>query len=368
MAQVTVSSARILSLLGNRRRTVDDLAATVTTACDLHALAAGDLLVDLADLEAMARFFSRPWPYLLIDEPERPPAVGRDHRRRPGDVTALSRELLEALRASDEQLETILELFPEERMSIVQSDISAGSVEDAGAALRVFLDVSVEQQLSPRDEFKALRTWIDALDERAIYVAQRKLDDSSVRAFSLFREGHALAVLDTGDSGWARSFSLLHELVHLQMRSAGICDLDERSSTERWCNAVAAATLMPPALLTNMDTGALRGSVEIADDALRATARQLGVSQLALLIRCRDLKIVDDEQYDGLFARWAQRRSAAAARTRGGDYYINTLNRVGRRYTRRVLNALGENVISRQDAAAALDVREHQLKRLARQL
>lgn len=368
MAHVMVSSARFVSLLSNRHRTVDDIAAALTTTLDLHALGERDQPVELADLEVIARFFSRPWPYLLIDEPEAPPAIGRDHRRHPGGVTSLSDDLLEALRLSDEQLAIVIDLFPDELMQNVDADIGSGSVESAGTALRNFLGVTIEQQLSAHDEFRALRIWIEAADARGIYVAQRKLNDKSVRAFSLFRDRHALAVLDTGDSGWARSFSLLHELVHLQMRSVGICDLDERSSVERWCNRVAAATLMPPALLQLPDMRLLRGSPEVADDALRATAKEVGVSQLALLIRCRDLELINEAQYGGLLERWSRRRSSAGSASRGGDFYVNAVNRVGRRYARHVLGALGADVITRQDAAAALDVREHQLSRLARQL
>lgn len=367
MAQVLVSSARFVSLLSNRHRTVHDIVAAVTTTCDLHILGDRDQLVELADLEVIARFFSRPWPYLLIDEPEAPPTVGRDHRRRAGDVTSFSDELFEALRLSEEQLATIIDLFPGELMQHVDADIGSGAVEAAGTALRNFLGVTIDQQLSAHEEFRALRVWIEALDARGIYVAQRKLNDTSVRAFSLFRDGHALAVLDTGDSGWARSFSLLHELVHLQMRSAGLCDLDERSSIERWCNAVAAVTLMPPALVQRPGVNLLRGRPEVADDALRATAKEIGVSQMALLIRCRDLGLIDDQQYEGLFLRWSERR-ATRSTSRGGDFYINAVNRVGRRYARHVLGALGEEVITRQDAAAALDVREHHLSRLAQQL
>lgn len=367
MAQVQVSSARFVSLLTNRNRNVDDIVAAVACACDLRALAEQDIEVELADLEAIGKFFSRPWPYLLIDDPEPAPSIGRDHRRRTGDIHSLSDELLEALRASDEQLETIIELFPDEIMDSVDVDISRGTAEDAGAALRAFLNVPIDQQPAPHDEFAALRTWIDAVDARGIYVAQRKLNDSTVRAFSLLRDAHALAVLDTGDSGWARAFSLLHELVHLQMRAAGICDFDEHSRTERWCNAVAAAALMPPALLRQAETAALRQAPEIADHAVRHLARQLGVSQRALLIRCRDLALVDDEEYDGLVARWETRR-AAATRTRGGNYYLNVVNRVGRRYTRHVLGSLTQDRLSRHDAAAALGVTPPQLPDLARYL
>lgn len=360
MASVAVSSARFNSLLANRRRTVDDIAAALPTSTDLHALVEQDLVLDLSVVEALARFFGRPWPYLLIDKPEDPPAVGRDHRRRgrPGDE--LSEEMLAALRASQEQLDAIIDLFPDDLMVVLDHDLTGGTAEDAGAALRAFLAVSVEDQLHPKDEFAALRTWIDALDHAGIYVAQRKLNDSSVRAFSLFGDGHALAVVDTGDSGWARCFSLLHEVVHLQMRSAGICDLDERSSVERWCNAVAAAALMPSVLLARVDLPALRSQPGIADDALRAGAKLLGVSQLALLIRCRDLGLLSNEIAVGLEERWAQRR-AAESPSRGGDYYYNAINRVGRRFTRQVLHALDDAAITRQEAAVVLDVREHQV-------
>jgi Zn-dependent peptidase ImmA (M78 family) len=367
MAAVEVSSARFRSLLENRNRTVDDIATSVTTTCDLLELAQADLMVELDDVEAIAKFFARPWPYLLIDEPESRLSIGRDHRRHPGDVSELSQELLEALRASEEQLLRIVELFPGELMQSVDQDLSGGSAEEAGSHLRRFLDVAAREQLAPHDEYQALRTWIEAVDRRGIYVAQRRFKDDSVRAFSLFQNGHALTVLDTGDTGWARCFSLLHELVHLQMRSAGICDLDENSAVERWCNAVAAACLMPPDLLADADVAGLRQAPDIADQALRASAKHLGVSQLALLIRCRDLGLLQDEEYDGLLRRWAQRRGSGE-RVPGGDFYINVLNRMGRRYARHVFTAVGDEVLTRQEAAVALDVRESQLDRLRRQL
>ncbi|WP_082659292.1 ImmA/IrrE family metallo-endopeptidase [Cellulomonas sp. B6] len=42
-------------------------------------------------------------------------------------------------------------------------------------------------------------------------------------------------------------FSLVHEYVHVLMHATRVCDLDDHASVERFCNAVAAATLLPAA-------------------------------------------------------------------------------------------------------------------------
>lgn len=378
MGNVAVSSARVRSLLSNRHRTFADL-ASVHTDRDLTALEHDNMLLALDELEALARYFKKTWPYLLIDDPEPPFAVERDHRRRVGPVEELSDDLLEALRASDEQLTIIIDLVPDELMWLVEHDLrlpasgdafsasGRARAEAAGAALRTFLGVTADDQVRPHDEYAALRTWIDALDHRGIYVAQRKINDASVRAFSLYREGHALAVIDTGDSGWARCFSLVHEVVHLQMRSAGICDLDEHSSIERWCNAVAAAALMPRDVLARADLAPLHGHRDIADNALRSAAKLIGVSQFALLLRLRDLGEMTIEEFEGFEERWSQRRGAERD-SGGGDYYLNKVVRVGRRFTRQVLGAYDDAVLTATEAASALDVREHQLSGLRRWL
>lgn len=370
MGHVMVSSARVLSLLRNRHRSFEHLAANTGAGIDLSELQHRDLLLPLEDVEALARYFKRTWAYMLIDEPEPAPALGRDHRRKRATADGLSEDLLEALAASEEQLQVVADVFPDAVMHVcpydfrMPDDLLSPSdgvrAQQAGDALRAFLGVEAADQLRPRDEYVALRTWIDALDHRGIYVGQRKINDTSVRAFSLYRDGHALAVVDTGDSGSARVFSLLHEVVHLQMRSAGICDLDERSRIERWCNAIAAATLMPLEVLAHVPVAALRGSPDSADSALRDAAKLVGVSQLALLIRLRDTRLLSPEEFADLERRWSLRRGAERS-SQGGDFYLNQVVHVGRRFTRQVLGAYDESVLTAREAGSALEVRQHQL-------
>ena len=229
----------------------------------------------------------------------------------------------------------------------------------AGNAIRAFLGVSAEQQLSTKDGFETLRLWSEALQERGVYVSQRRLRDETIRAFSRITGDQAVVVVDTGDTAYARVFSLIHEYCHVILRSTGVCDLDDHSAIERRSNAVAAATLMPPALVRDALAGRRFGSSEQDDDRLlQSLSRKVGVSQQALLIRLLELGVLGEEAFDALEDRRSRRR-ADQEKAPGGTYYPPRINRVGRAYARNVLGALDERRIDRQDASALLEIGEH---------
>ncbi len=114
-----------------------------------------------------------------------------------------------------------------------------------------------------------------------VYVAQRRLRDDTIRAFSKVVGERAVIVVNTGDTAYARIFSALHEYCHLTLRTAGICDLDDHSAVERYCNAVAAGVLLPGELLDQVVTRLdFAWTPEAADDAGGASesVQPLGMS------------------------------------------------------------------------------------------
>jgi Zn-dependent peptidase ImmA (M78 family) len=258
-------------------------------------------------------------------------------------------------------LATAADLFPTTQFEVPAGISAQTPPKTAGRALRSFLGVSEQEQLATKDEFAALRLWGDALQRRGVYVSQRRLDDETVRAFSQVDGPHAVVVVDTRDSAYARIFSLLHEYTHVVLRSAGICDLDDHSQVERFCNAVAAAALMPARLVRKvLRERQFSGVAETDDELLRLLSRELHVSQAALLIRLRELGTISTSHFDDMERRRAGRRSDDE-RTPGGTYYPPRINRVGRRFAREVFGALDGGEIDRQDASAALEIGEHLL-------
>ena len=114
---------------------------------------------------------------------------------------------------------------------------------------------------------------------------------------------------------------------------------------------------MPGALLDQLGpAGYFAGSDAAADKALIRLSRTMHVSQAALLIRLRDDGRIGQELYDGVETRRVARRPT---RSSGGTYYAPAINRVGRLYAHRVVDAVSEGEIDRQEASVLLGVGEH---------
>lgn len=359
MARVAVSARRISSMLANRHQTAVDAASTLSPTIDLARLATEDCDIAFEDLVALANHFKRPWSYLLVDEAEVFKTAGQDNRSLGNQRQPPSPELLDEIEAVIDMLDAAAELFPETRYEIPPARITTDtSPENAGAAIRAFLGISTDEQMAAKDPYGALRLWGDGLQSRGVYFAQRALHDDTIRAFSRISGEQAVIVVDTADPPYARIFSLLHEYCHVILRSTGLCDLSEHSAVERHCNAVAAAALMPLALVRSTLAGGRFGrSAEADDDLLRSLSGAMHVSQAALLIRLRDAGVVDQAAYDEMEARRSGRRPQKEKH--GGKYYPVKINRVGRRYAFNVFGALDDGLIDRQDAAALLEVGQH---------
>lgn len=348
----------------NRHLTVTDVAASVmSTSVDLMELEVHDQDVAFEDIEALARYFKKPWSYLLSDDSEQFRPLGEDHRTLANQRRAPSVNLLDEYEAASLMLDAATELFHEEPYVVPSVRIALDVTPDiAGAAIRDLLGVSIGDQLSAGGDFAALRLWIRALHRQRVYVSQRGLRDPTIRAFSKVENDHAIIVVDTGDTAYARVFSALHEYCHVVLRNAGVCDLDDELAVEQYCNHVAAATLMPQALLADRMLDHQFGQSDDADDELlKWASRHYNVSQAALLIRLRELGTISPRQYEALEARRSHRRGGA--RHSGGTYYSPAINRVGRRFAHNTFEALDGRLIDRQDAAVLLGVGEHLVPR-----
>ncbi len=364
-----VSGQRISSMLANRNKSASEVAAEVKLSVDLDAVVNRNAELAYDDLVALAKHFKRPWSYLLIDEAEVFDTAGQDNRSFGNQLLPPSPELLDEIEAAAEMLIAAAELFPDTGYELPPTGITTEtSAEVAGAAIRDFLEVTAAQQLRARNDFAALRLWVDALHTRGLYVSQRRLRDTTIRAFSRVQDDQAVLVVDTGDSPHARIFSLLHEYCHVVLRSTGVCDLEDQSAVERHCNAVTAAVLMPRALVAEVRSGRAFGAGHVADDTLlRDMSQTLHVSQAALLIRLREIGAVDETTYDEMEMRRASRRSAET-KIPGGTFYPSQINRVGRRFAHHIFDVFDDGMIDRQDVSTLLEIGEHLVPRYREEL
>lgn len=350
--------------------TVDMVAAKVTITVRPHELLHEDQEVEFEDLIQLAKVFSRPWSYLLIDAAEVYPNTGSDNRTYDNQMVSLSPELLAELQFADLMLDAAVDLFPGEGYQAPRVPSGGVPVARLAADIRLLLGVSTDEQLRAKDEFAALRMWVAALNTQGVYVSQRSLKDPTVRAFSKVKVDQAVIVVSTKDDPHPRIFSLVHEYCHVTLHSTGICDLLDFRDVERYCNQVTASVLLPVELLDRvLVPGQFAGSSEDADIALRTLSSRTHVSQQALLIVLRDRRIISQELYDEMETRRSSRRKAEGKNSSGGpNYYTVAISKVGRMFAHRVVDTMREGTIDREDASVLLGVGEHNVGNFIHQL
>jgi Zn-dependent peptidase ImmA (M78 family) len=78
------------------------------------------------------------------------------------------------------------------------------------------------------------------------------IEPEEMRGFSIGESPMPAVVVNRADASAARVFTLLHELTHIALHTAGLCNLSELGPQsvdarrlETYCNHVAGAVLVP---------------------------------------------------------------------------------------------------------------------------
>lgn len=173
----------------------------------------------------------------------------------------------------------------------------SGPVEEQGAKVRNW--VTANQSPVDGREFKQWRALVEA---RSVFVVNFILnrekgqedssttDTSRLRGFSLPHDLAPVVAVCT-DNRRAKTFTLFHELAHLGLRDseAGACHIPIVSSdaTEKWCDRVAGAALVPTHELRRyVDSHRLSESKE--DHMVNLVAGKFKVSKRAAAVALED--------------------------------------------------------------------------------
>jgi Zn-dependent peptidase ImmA (M78 family) len=281
-------------------------------AAVIERLEANAEAVELDVLRRLAKAYHRNWyVFLLEDEPGRP-ALPRDFRTLVRGRT-LTTPTLVAFDDAEYLIDKILDLprpGPPPRLTL--PSVVGLDPEAAAAQVRTAMGVTLDAQRTQAAEYDALRYWSSAVAQAGVYGAQLSFPYREVRAFCLIERSVSLIVVSSQDSPRARAFSLLHELGHLLLGGDAMCrpQSDDRrpvaGNEEAWCNAFAAAMLMPAAdFAADPLARSLQGRTLALGDA-QDLARRYGVSELAVLRRLATVGYISEANYERLHKERAE--------------------------------------------------------------
>ena len=122
-----------------------------------------------------------------------------------------------------------------------------------------------------------------------------------VRGFSVYEEKLPVIGINNEDRPPAKSFSLIHELVHLLKRESSVCNIMYNAISsqkeEVFCNAVAGELLVPKdALMIVLANGCYKKPY--TTDDIRLIANRFSVSREVIIRRLLDTDRISDVEYD----------------------------------------------------------------------
>ena len=318
----------------------------------------------VAQIRKLAKRYRRPVSVFLLSDPPAEAQSATFARHLHGASASSGKPSWRlAVREACERRELALSLLaqigeqPREPEAV---DVDPSDPEGSGEAMRAALSVSSKDiskwaRVSNRS---TLREWIDRIDATGVLITQFKhVEVGEWRGFSILETPLPLIAINQSDAVTARVFTLLHEYAHIQLAVNGF-ELDD----EPWCNATAAAALMPAVDFRNLEAS-------LGEDWTQKgfnLAEAFGVSRLAACRRLETLNLISKDDYSSAQSWYSNEpKPKRKSGTTGGPPHLAVKTReIGRGFIRIVGAAYGSDAISLHEASRFLEVKTRDVEDL----
>ena len=314
----------------------------------LPAWESGERQPTLKQLEGFAKATHTPIGYFFLPEPPIEQVPIPDFRTiADKPVIRPSPNLLETIYLCQQRQDwyrDYVRSMGDEPSTVVGSAQSTDEVEGTAAGIRDALGFDLDERRNFSTWTEALRRFIEQVDSAGVLVmvsgvvgsnTRRKLDPDEFRGFTLIDGMAPLIFVNGADTKAAQMFTLAHELAYVWLGQSALSDSQARTvpnhEVERWCNQVAAETLVPLAAVRDVHVPKAELRAEL--DRL---ARRFKVSTLVVLRRLRDIGALTAKQYREAYGAELERLRGLPAGG-GGNFYPTLGARVGQRFAHAVV-------------------------------
>ena len=340
----------------------------------------GDTRPTINQLRSLAKKYRRPLAVFYLQEKPADFQVISDFRRRPSEgMQRMSAQLRLQIRSAQERREAALDLLsvidepaPEITISATLDD----KPEDAGALVRSYLQITEDEQREWTDMGNAFNAWRKAIENAGALVFQMdKIDTGEASGFAISKKILPVITVNRRDEYSRRIFSLLHEFAHLLLAESGVSEFrinverpPEVQEIEVWCNAVAAAALIPSSMFFRDRVVRFHesGVLNWTDNEIVGLSKAFSVSRSSIVRRLLTLELTDKEFYDQKeeeyaksYANYLEKKKAQNKNKdfRGRNMRQEAVSLLGRNYIRLVLAPYHSDRITLRDVSEYLNLR-----------
>lgn len=310
----------------------------------LDAWIRGERQPTIKQLDAFAKATHTPFGFLFLRQPLREAVPIPDFRTIGGlAIETPSPDLLETIHLCQQRQEWYRDYartIGDTPRDFVGSLPEREEPAVSAARMRDALGFGLDERRDLANWSAALRRFIDRAEQIGVLVMvsgvvgsnnRRRLDPTEFRGFALVDAIAPLVFVNGADTKAAQMFTLAHELAHIWIGQSALSDTQPNTrsgnAVERRCNAIAAELLVPLAILEREH----RAAASLSSELTRLSQR-FKVSTLVILRRLFDLGALDEDRLRLEYAAELARLTAASRSAGGGDYYLTTVTRVGKRF------------------------------------
>jgi Zn-dependent peptidase ImmA (M78 family)/DNA-binding XRE family transcriptional regulator len=364
--------------------TLTDVAKKTQVSEDkLNEWETGKSKLSVSQLRKLAKVYKRPIAVFYLPEPPKTFDALRDYRIIYGTQTKeISPHLRLEIRKAQYRREIALEiseLLGEQTKPFNEKASFGDDPDNLSEYIRGLLGISIENQSKWKD--KAFSRWKDAIESLDIIVSQTastsRIELEEMRGFSISGNVLPVIVINSKDQPNGKIFTLIHEFVHILLHNGGICDLHEPSSPDNddarieiFCNQVSASVLVPKSDILKHEIVVKNEGLTIWDDQkIKDLAYFFSVSQEVILRRLLTLNRTSIDFYrkkrSEYIERYEQIIEKQTSKPEGHpQYYRLVIRNNGLSYTKLILNAYNQSMITSSELSDYLGVNLKHLSKI----
>ena len=342
----------------------------------------GDSLPTIRQAQTLAKAYKRPFALLFLPEIPRDFQPLQDFRKsgsKPFNTSSIF-----IIRETQQKQSWIRDLY-EENKEMKLSFVGKFNIKDNPEVVAKDILKTLEINPANYQSDNPIKVWIEKAESKGIFISRTSFINSRLKLDSEELQGFAPFIfINSDDWNAPQLFTLVHELAHIWIAESGISneieqnvkDKDKYHPIELFCNEVAANALIPKEIINNLDNVTFKNSKEIFK-----SAKNLGVSSFAFLVRAYNLNLINYATYQSLindaeyeFGEFLKReaekkRKQKEKENKGGpNYFLLQLNRNSRLFTQTVLDTFRGGGIEPSLASNLLNVQINKFQKLEAQL
>lgn len=293
------------------------------------------------------------------------------------DDSALNLAIVDLIRAHDFLKDTEADLDLTNIPLSLPAIASTATAAEYARSIRKFFELELDAQfksVSTRQYYLYMRGQIE---KKGVFIhCFTGVGVEAVRGIAIYDDISPIIGINDKDRYPAKTFSIIHELVHILKRQSTLCNDMYSSFTaqseEVFCNAVAGEVLVPEASLNAYLNAHKLASISLDDIAI--ISERFSVSKEVITRRLFDTDHLSKDEYDTFTNEIRQsfeqeREAAKIARTESGGQGVprnmsrEAVDKTSASICRVLLIGYGEGYFSKQDLSGHLGIKEKHISK-----